>query len=183
VLPGITPYAAPDSRRPIHGAFGFDLAAQFDTFDSRVISTEGCGNWGCSYKVRPEKTIEGFSDYEVAVDRNGRIVTIKAWGVPQRFVEARKLQDSLAILYEGYFQTEESEELLGGEMTYFYIKDHETQTKRVISLDYWYQEGEGVGWVVQYTDRALAAENLETELNANKQRRRKEADNALGDIL
>ena len=175
--------AVADNKRPIVGAFGFDLAAAFGEHDPRVIEVTRRDEWGNWYKVLPEKGINGFTDYQVTVDHNGLILTIKAWGIPDQFRDARKLQDSLASMYDGHFQAEETEELQGGEMIYFYIKDRKEQATRVIALDYWYQEDKGVGWSLQYTDRALATENLNAEYKAIKTDKEEEANEEFGDIL
>lgn len=178
----ITPTAA-DTRRPIVGAFGFELATRFDENDPRVVQVTRRDEWGNWYKVLPEKGIEGFTDYQVTVDHNDRILTIKAWGIPKRFADAKKLQNSLAAMYDGHFQAEETEDRQGGEMIYFYIKDRKERATRVISLDYWYQEDTGMGWSLQYTDRALATENLRAETDAIKNDRKKEANEEFGDTL
>jgi hypothetical protein len=80
-------------------------------------------------------------------------------------------------------QTETTEELVDGEITYFVIKDREEQPTRVIELENWLQNGEGTGWALYYKHRELARQNLDAEAEAWEQRRRQEAEAKLGDRL
>jgi len=168
--------AEAELRKSINGAFGFKLGDIFSSENLVVKSVERKDEWGATYKIIPENTLDGFSTYRVSVDRKERIISIKAFGAPENHAESVSLQESLEALYSGYHKYLEREELYNGEQFSLGIVDRQKSPRRVISFVYWYDSERGLGWSITYNHRALAVENLRAQANAIREKRKKKAE-------